>query len=180
MGAGHFLQQIAPHDLFGQRQHAHGLGVLAAQNPLHQFVDEPIGGKAEAFGGIGKHGAEKGDPRPVAPFVQEPAEPRRNPVRRGQAADTGRHTRTASFRLDRREQPELEKAVARLYCQKIRVAPPGVQHQPIGVAGRQRDESVLQFERAQLPKPGEVGVRRAAPALAGLGIDTAHQRSPSE
>ena len=80
-----------------------------------------------------------------------------DPLQIWQSSDAFVHIAKGSFRFVHREQPELKKAVARHRREKIRVAAPGVEHQPLGMAGSARDQRVLQLERAEFGHFVEIG-----------------------
>ena len=102
-----------------------------------------------------------------------------DPLQIWQSSDAFVHIAKGSFRFVHREQPELKKAVARHRREKIRVAAPGVEHQPLGMTGSERDQSVLQLERAEFGHLAEVDAvhgtlgSRALPATALSWINAA-------
>jgi len=68
----------------------------------------------------------------------------------GQAADAGRHVRIRQFGLGRCKQPQAEEGAPGRCRQKVRVATPGVEHQPVGLARCHLDQFILELERAQM------------------------------
>lgn len=89
----------------------------------------------------------------------------------GQPADAVLHVGIAEFRFCDGEQAEAEEGPSRQRRQEVRIAAPGIQHQPVFPAGGELDQLVLQLEGAQLGILRIVDGHGASPAGSGKGDD---------
>ena len=132
-------------------------------------MQERRGGKAELIADVGDCRIEEGDSRRVSMGGDEGVKARLNSLEPRMAADAFRHIGEGALRLLHGEQPELEEAVARDGRHEVRVAATGVEHQALGVAGRQARQLILDLERAQLRQFGVIDC--AHDSLLNVGED---------
>jgi hypothetical protein len=154
--ADQFPLEVVAHDDFRDGKDAGRGRIVAGENPGRQLVQERRRGEAELIADVGDCRIEEGDPRHVSMGRDEGVKARLDSLESRMPADAFRHVGEGALSLQHGEQPELEKSVARDGRQEVRVAATGVEHQALGVTGRQARQLILDLERTELRQFGVI------------------------